>query len=130
MPLATDITLADVVAAHTLGRPLDYVRGVLENLHFATRKHGSVFVRLGITGTGQYPHYRIDSLERRKGVFDDREHDHFMALEAYNGRNHRPLVREGEEVDILRDEHWSTRGMAHPDVQALFRSVAAANRRP
>jgi hypothetical protein len=129
MTLAADVTLADVVAANTLGSPLEYVRGVLDNLHVATRKHGAVFVRLGRMGTGQYPHYRIDSLEHRPRLFTEGVDEIFMALEAYNGRNHKPLVREGEEVDILRDEHWSTRGTAYPDVQALFRQVASAGRR-
>ena len=49
----------------TLANPERYLRGVLKNLYECksqkqTGKKGDVVARIGITGEGTFPHYRID----------------------------------------------------------------------
>jgi hypothetical protein len=56
--LALDSTLADVLA--TLAKPENYVRGMLENMYACKREHGNATARIGITGGGVAPNYRIE----------------------------------------------------------------------
>lgn len=119
--LADDATIRDV--KHSLLQPERYVRLVLSNIIAAEKEYGPVVVRIGITGTGQLPHYRID--RRSKLEIFDSELVAYVALQAFNGRNHHPLatVPEGEEGDILRDEHWSTAAMTREEVMTLLGEI-------
>lgn len=83
-------TISDV--RHTLAQPERYVRVVLSNIVGAEREHGPVVVRIGVTGTGQFPHYRLDKRERRELLGS--ELTAYLPLQAFNGRNHQPLARE------------------------------------
>lgn len=42
-----------------LTHPDAYVRGVLSKLRVCAREHGNASVRIGVTGSGQKPYYRI-----------------------------------------------------------------------
>lgn len=119
--LAQNATIADV--RHKLAQPERYVRLVLSNIMAAEKEYGPVVVRIGVTGTGQFPHYRIDRREVRQIL--DSELMAYVALQAFNGRNHLPLamVPEGEEGDILRDEHWSTGDMTREQVMTLLGEI-------
>jgi len=55
--LAADAKLTDVV--HSLDRPVHYVCGVLENLYKCKKAHPKPVVRIGITGDGKRPYYRV-----------------------------------------------------------------------
>jgi hypothetical protein len=63
--LSQDATIADVLA--TLARAESYVRGMLENMYECKREHGNAVARIGITGGGVAPNYRIE-FERNERV--------------------------------------------------------------
>lgn len=115
-----DATLAYVMS--TLERPEDYVCGMLRNLCDCKREHGSASVRIGTTGFGVSPHYRIEfpsqALPRFKARFK------VGIFGAFDGRSHKLIewIDEASQLDgsILMDEHWSTRPMSIDDVTAFL----------
>src|ERR1700675_142568 len=97
--LALDTTIADI--ARTLANPKAYVRGVFENMHACKQEKGSAFVRIGTTGRGIVPHYRVSPDTHQMlddevllNPQDDRWSDLFV---AFNGRNHRRLPWASKE---------------------------------
>ncbi len=113
-----DATLAYVMS--TLEKPEDYVCGMLQHLYDCKREHGDASARIGTTGWGASPHYRIEYpfqskvLPRVKvGIFG-----------AFDGRSHKLIewIDKASQLDgsILRDEHWSTCPMSIDDVTAFL----------
>jgi hypothetical protein len=113
-----DATLAYVMS--TLARPEDYVCGMLRNLYDCKREHGGASARLGLTGDGVSPHYRIEFPFQSKvlprvnnGIFG-----------AFDGRSHKLIdwIDEASQSEgsILRVEHWSTCPMSIDDVTAFL----------
>lgn len=123
MVLSTNVTLADIL--HTLSAPEEYVRRALANMHMAQKDHGPLVLRIGRMGTGQFPHYRFDQREANPILGFTSQ----VPVQAFNGRNHKALVTEGEEPDILRDEHWSGAGMTYDELAQLLGSIRAKPRR-
>jgi hypothetical protein len=123
MSIPTNATIADVV--ELLSRPEDYVRGVLGNMFDYRKEHGTAVVRIGTTGTGKAPHYRVQieigdltDFMLGEGV----EADYFT---AFHGRNHAKLDWGSTE---LRGEHWSTNGMTVEAVQELIAGIRGFRR--
>lgn len=100
--IASDSTLADVTP--TLTSPEEFVRRVLGNMHAFRSRGENVVVRLGITGTGRQPNYRLeDELNERGSI-------------AYNGANHLPFP-DDEQISSIKT--WSTEVMKGQDVARL-----------
>ena len=57
--LPKDATLHDVLPS--LEKPESFVRQVVGVLHEATKEHGNVVMRLGVTGTGAKPRTIVSS---------------------------------------------------------------------
>jgi hypothetical protein len=107
-------TIADIIC--TLAHPEEYVRGVLGHLYECRRDYPTAYVRIGITGHGIVPHYRIEYpgyAGAPPGTFG-----------AFRGDNHKRLVDE----DLLRDEHWSTKMMSLEEVATLLGNLRKAKK--
>lgn len=115
--LPSDVTISEIVG--NLKRPDEYVRRVLGNMNTCRTKHGSSLVRLGITGQGITPHYRVEPDFDLDRYLDDDEFmaDHFV---AYDGRNHERLDWGCKE---LRANHWSTRAKSFDEVRDLLGTI-------
>lgn len=100
--LPTDVTLHDILP--TLQNKTEYVRVVLDNLYKCERDHASCSVRIGITGEGKAPYYRIDYTEEdgSKGLYG-----------SFAGK----IAGEGIET---HEETWSTQAMSKTDVANLL----------
>jgi hypothetical protein len=112
--VANDATIVDIVTS--LKNPAGYVRGVLANMADYRKEQGTAVVRIGTTGQGVVPHYRIQREHSTVGElvgFDD-EAGYFM---AFHGSNHERLEWGSAQ---LRGEHWSTRALTFEEVQALL----------
>ena len=132
--VAADATIRDIVGR--LNKPAEYLRRVLEHMYECKREFGTAFVRIGVTGNGRAPNYRI---EYSKDSFSQRI---FM---VYNGISHRQiddlgdlgeyvsdvlddLDREPRPDDVkierpdrlLQREHWSSRTMQLDDVAIVL----------
>jgi hypothetical protein len=105
----------------TLVRPEDYACGMLRNLYDCKREHGGASARLGLTGYGVSPHYRIEYPSQSEAL--PRAYNAIFG--AFDGRSHKLIgwIDEGSqsaEESILRDEHWSTCPMSIDDVTAFL----------
>jgi hypothetical protein len=69
MKLARDTKLRDVLT--TLTDPDRYVSQAFGVMHRATKEHGEVVMRLGITGTGKLPNYRLEERLNRPAAYCD-----------------------------------------------------------
>jgi hypothetical protein len=92
-----DATISDVL--HRLKNPKDYVRGILRNI--LKHKNNGILpvVRIGITGKGLSPYYRIDCGDQSFG--------------AFNGASHKPF----KNIE-LHEDTWSSKQMTFEQVQA------------
>jgi hypothetical protein len=91
-----------------LADPETFVSRAFGVVHRYARSHGDVRLRLGITGTGQFPNYRIEDAESG-------EH-----LGAFNGANHEPWP-EGENIQGVGT--WSKATMSRGEVEELLGEV-------
>ena len=114
--LADDAIIADIIT--NLDNPAEYVRGVFGNMLDCKKKYGTAFVRIGTTGRGIVPHYRVEpEFNIEMFVNDELFAAHFV---AFHGRNHKRLDWGFGE---LRGEHWSDRKMSYDQVQNLLGSL-------
>ncbi|TXN02310.1 hypothetical protein FV222_09660 [Methylobacterium sp. WL103] len=110
--IASDATIATVLSS--LRNPERYVCGVLDQMFACRKAHGNAAVRIGVTGTGLMPYYRVifdaedgsaDSNDRIFGAYFD---------------NHTPLEWKSSEAS---NRLWSSRFMSFEEVQALLPQV-------
>lgn len=106
MGLPKDSTLRTVMPM--LADPDAFVSRAFGVMHRQTREHGHVAMRLGITGTGQFPNYRIEDAATGR------------AIVAIDGANHEPWP-EGERFDAIGT--WSEATMSREDVEALLGEI-------
>lgn len=124
--LPQDATIADVLA--TLAKPESYVRQMLQNLYDCKRVHGNAEARIGITGGGFAPNYRVEFLHPEnsfgfkigiQGVFDGRSHKLIQWIDE---------IAQEDGIPV-RDEHWSDRTMMIDDVATFLGQIRAAKKR-
>jgi hypothetical protein len=101
--LKPDVTIRDVVS--TLADKEEYTRVVLEHLMACQSKHGkgNAHVRIGITGTGQFPSHKV--------IYDDPEGVETL-FDAYAER-----TRFTENIQV---HTWSTERMSVDEVRSLL----------
>lgn len=85
-------------------------------MHACKKKHGTATVRIGTTGRGIAPHYRVEPI-LDMDTFTGRFEDYFA---AYDGRNHQKFEWGPFE---LKNEHWSDKDMTYEEIQSLLGSV-------
>jgi hypothetical protein len=102
--IPSDATIDDVMP--TLNDPLGYVRGVLGRLHQCKQAHGDALVRIGTTGRGLIPYYRV--------VYGDGEGTE-QIYGAYYGDNHAAF-----DTFKAPNNTWSTGAMTYDQVQLLI----------
>jgi len=101
--IAPDSTIATVWPHLTHQR--DYVAGARHKAHLCNEQHGNAFVKIGVTGSGQKPCYRVfyktaDGVEEIFGSYWD---------------THEPLDNEH-----AINTNWSTAAMTYEEVDALM----------
>jgi len=103
--LPRDATIKSVLGS--LGKREDYILCVLKHMRLCEAKHGPAYVRIGVTGTGQYPCHKI--------VYDHASGAEVL-FEAYD--EDRPFT----DVEVgTRD--WSSARMSHDQVKDLLGHV-------
>jgi len=98
--LSADATIADIMSS--LATPEDYLRRVIGTFYQMQKAHGNVTVRIGVTGQGKMPHYRID---------DAAGHP----IQAFDY-----LGEPFPDYRAVDTEAWSTRSMTFDGVRALL----------
>jgi hypothetical protein len=123
--VAADATIRDVVGR--LNKPAEYLRRVLEHMYECKREFETAFVRIGVTGNGRAPNYRIEYSKDSSGHW---------TYAVYNGLSHQQIDDLGdlgefllaplEEIEIkrpdrsLQREHWSSRAMQWDEVAIVL----------
>ena len=107
-----DASLLDVMP--TLQKPEEYVRVILENLFKCERGHDSCSVRIGITGEGKSPYYRIDFVDKdgTVGLFG-----------SFAGK----VAGRGIEI---HEDTWSSRSMNKDEVAAILGQIREGKVKP
>jgi len=147
--IPADATIASIAQAHTLNRPLRYVLNVYTHMWSCKKKFGNAFVRVGITGEGKAPHYRIEYSNDRGisifGVYRGPGHRPFEDLGAFRANDivlsddpHEKAAVAAEIVNrdapnkpdhLLQDHNWSTRAMSLEEVGLLRIELEKRGRR-
>ncbi|MDT0507602.1 hypothetical protein [Novosphingobium sp. MMS21-SN21R] len=105
--LAPDSTLLDL--SGKIDDLEDFVRQVFGVMRLASKEHGAALImRLGITGAGRAPNYRLEMVETGQAVM------------AIDGANHRPWP-DGSRFDA--PANWSSSTMTLEQVQQLLGDI-------
>lgn len=116
MQIESRTTIADLVGF--LDDPVEYVRGVLTNMTAVKKQHGSAVVRVGTTGRGVAPHYRVEpDLPDIEQILEQDLSPYFI---AFHGRNHEKL---GWDHKQLQNDSWCMGHMTYSEVQTLLGSL-------
>ena len=105
MKLSKGATLREI--RPMLADPEHFVSKAFGVIHKASKTDSSVRLRLGITGTGQYPNYRLEDATGKPTV-------------AIDGANHEPWP-EGEKFD--GSDTWSDATMTRHEVESLLGEI-------
>lgn len=112
MTIRRDATLRD--AKSGLADPEHFISQAFGVMHRIAKDHGDVRLRLGVTGTGQFPNYRIEDANSGE------------AVAALNGANHEPWP-EGEKFDGVGT--WSESTMSKQEVEELLGEIRNFSRK-
>ncbi|RAZ88505.1 hypothetical protein DPM33_23560 [Mesorhizobium hawassense] len=126
--LPEDATVLYVV--RTLDNPRVYVEGLFNKMHDYKRLHGSAFVRIGITGGGRIPHYRLEPTNSTTGFlaeFGNGIGDLARHFEAYHGQTHKQL---DWGMSRLKGENWSRVYMSYEQIRELLLKTPKPTKRP
>ncbi len=104
-PIARDATLASI--RKKLDKPEDFVIGAMRNMRPLWRDNPDTRLRIGVTGKGKAPNYRLEPTESTEGV-------------AFNGANHEPFPPDEQ---INGAANWSTATMSWLDLQATMGEI-------
>src|ERR1700733_8502472 len=103
--ISPDATIADVMP--TLSNPDGYVSGVLGRLHECKVAHGNAAVRIGTTGRGLIPYYRV--------VFSNSSTGLEEIFGAFYGDNHAAF-----KTYESPSQTWSSASMSYDEVERLL----------
>ena len=109
--LPKDATLRSILPR--LSDADDFVCQAYGVLHSAAKEHGDVVMRLGVTGTGKLPNYRVDSTSGQP-------------LTAIDGNFHGPWP---DGVDFTAPTNWSSATMSKREVEELLGEIRRFKRK-
>ncbi|MBP1862203.1 hypothetical protein [Rhizobium herbae] len=119
--LPSDATLAYVVNNGLLNKPDDWIAKVLGIIRGLPDERGPYCLRIGVTGTGHAPNYRIEPIHEPARTEEDLKSldtPHWAYLgainTAYSGRSHAIIVSG------LDKESWSSKANTVQEVGALL----------
>lgn len=112
LKLPADATLRDLKLSASERE--SFVRRAFGVIHQAAKDDPNVVLRLGVTGTGQAPNYRLEKGEAGTLIM------------AINGANHQPW-NEGDKFDGSCT--WSEATMSKADVEGLLGEIRNFSRK-
>ena len=118
--IAPDATIADIT--HLLADAEEYVRRVMENMMSGPYDRDEAVVRIGVSGTGVAPNYKIEYPRDQPDLVVMGHTLRSQPAETHSGRSHKGLRHLD---DLFRGERWSTRTMSFVDLQNLIGMLRA-----
>ncbi len=104
-PLPSNATLNDLRSSPL--EKVSFARKALGVMSKARSSHGVVVLRMGVTGTGQQPNYRLEDASGNP-------------LLAIDGGNHKPWP---EGANFGEPGNWSSVTMTYEDVAGVIASI-------
>lgn len=117
-----DSRIGDVIPF--LSDPIEYVTGIISNFVSYGYDCDSSEIRIGVSGAGVYPNYKIEKPSRRVTLTIARLQLEMTITPArtFSGRNHREMT---ELDDCERHgNHWSTARMNFAQLRALLSDLS------
>lgn len=123
--LPPDATLTYIIDNGLLNKPSDWIRDVYRNLLSLPKDRGPYCVRIGLSGTGHGPNYRIEPLHEPEETPEDRlasitnipdtpRWAYLLALNnAYDGRSH----KHSTKLSGLARDNWSAKTSTEQDIK-------------
>ena len=111
--LPDDVTLRGLTSKLT--KPEIFVRDVLGVMHRAAKDHGRpIVIRLGKTGTGSLPNYRVEDAATQ------------VPIKAIDGNGHGPWK---ESENFTAPANWSSLVMTRADVEDVLSNITGFKRK-
>jgi hypothetical protein len=104
--LPKDATLRDLAAKLTDADT--YVSKAYGVMHAASKERGAIVMRIGVTGTGKIPNYRLEDATTS------------VPFRAYDGGTHEPWP---PHEDFSSPANWSTATMSKEEVATLLGEI-------
>jgi hypothetical protein len=129
--LPSDVTLEYIVNNGLLNKPDNWIGKVLGIMRRLPDERGPYCLRIGVSGTGHAPNYRIEPIhepektppKEGEGPFDTPHWGYLAARNtAYSGRSHEVLLSG------LVKESWSNKISTAEEVSALLLQVHRATK--
>ena len=110
---------------HILSDPIEYVGGVISNCVYYGFDCENSAIRIGITGTGLFPNYKIEepSIPVTVTVLSRQFEMTTTPAHTFSGRNHREMAELDDHE--RHDENWSTDTMSFAELRALLSNIFA-----
>ncbi len=108
---------------HTLSDPEEYVRGIIENFFGEGFDRDKALVRIGVSGTGTFPHYCIEQGRTTTAVQGAGEIGAYERRAIFHGKSHKPILD-----DQFKGVSWSSAGNTFAEVQTLLGRLRASRR--
>ncbi len=109
---------------HVLSDAVEYVRGVVSNFVSHGYDCETSAVRIGVTGAGVFPNYKIEepSVPVTVTVLSRQFEMIMTPARTFSGRNHREMTELDDHE--RHDENWSTDTMSFAELKALLSNLS------
>jgi hypothetical protein len=120
--IATGSRISDVI--RVLSDPVEYVSRVMGNFVFYGYDPETSAIRIGVTGMGIFPNYKI---EEPSVPITVKVRSHLFVMTAtpariFNGRSHRGMTELDDHE--RHDENWSTATVSFAELKALLSNLS------
>lgn len=135
--LPGNVTIRSLMHNGLLHKPEEYIRNMWRNCLVFKKDHGAFRVRLGLSGTGQAPNYRIEFAVAPKEQPTSEEIGDFFAgrkshpaLDALVARNNAFSGRSHKiSLTGLDHDNWSTATQDEEEILSLLQEFVDARRK-
>jgi hypothetical protein len=114
--------ISDLV--HVLSDPIEYVRGIISNFAFYGYDRETSRIRIGVTGAGVFPNYRIEepSIPSTLTVGSRRFELTKTPARTFSGRNNREMTELDDH--FWNDENWSAETEKIAELEVLLSNLS------
>ncbi len=109
---------------HVLSDPIEYAGEVVRNFALYGYDRETSAIRIGVTGTGIFPNYKIEepSVPVTVSVLSHQFGMTATPAHTFSGRNHREMTELDDHE--WHDENWSTDTMSFAELKALLSNLS------
>jgi hypothetical protein len=118
--MRSDANIEDVL--HTLFDPEEYVRGIVGSFISEGFDQDKAVVRIGISGTGVFPHYCIEQGSATMAT-DFGNIEGYERRAVFHGKSHKRILE-----DDFKGISWSSKATTFAEVQTILGRLRASRK--